>query len=70
MTFSQKKFLSLGLAIAIVYLASMLTRCDKPEAKAVTEQQNAANKATQEMMKQGGDKKTVRKPGESGFKSF
>ncbi len=70
MTFNQKKFLSLGLAIAVVCMVSMLTHSDKPEAKMVTEQQNAANKATQEMMKQGGDKKTVRKPGESGFKSF
>ena len=70
MTFNQKKFLSLGLAIAVVCMVSMLTHRDNPEAKKVTEQQNPANKATQEMMKQGGDKKTVRKPGESGFKSF
>lgn len=70
MTFNQKKFLSLALAVAIVSLASMLTGCGKSEAEEVAEQQAAANKSTQEMMKQGGDKKTVRKPGESGFKSF
>ena len=70
MTFNQKKFLSLGLAITIVCLASMLSRCDKPEAKKVAEQQAAASKATQEMMKQGGERKAVRKQGESGFKSF
>lgn len=70
MTFNQKKFFSLSLAVVIVCMASMLTGCGKSEAEKVAEQQAAANKATQEMMKQGGDKKTVRKPGESGFNSF
>lgn len=70
MTFNQKKFLSLSLGIAIVCLASILSHFDKPEAEKVAEQQAAANKATKELMRQGGDKKTVRKPGESGFKSF
>ncbi|NVM76080.1 major membrane immunogen (membrane-anchored lipoprotein) [Duganella sp. SG902] len=70
MTFNQKKFLSLGLAIAIVSLASMLTGCGKSDAEKVAEQQAATNKATHEMMKQGDSQKTVRKPGTSGFKSF
>ena len=70
MTFNQKKFLSLGLAIAIVSLASMLTSGGKPDSKKVAEQQAAANKATHEMMKQGDGQKTIRKPGTSGFKSF
>lgn len=70
MTFNQKKFLSLGLAIAIVALASMLTGCGKSDAEKVAEQQAAANKATHEMMKQSDGQKTVRKPGTSGFKSF
>ena len=48
----------------------MLTGSSKSDAEKAAEQQNAANKATQEMMKQGDGKKAVRKPGESGFKSF
>jgi major membrane immunogen (membrane-anchored lipoprotein) len=70
MTFNQKKFLSLGLAIAIVSLASMLTGCGKSDSEKVAEQRAAANKATHEMMKQGDGQKTIRKPGTSGFKSF
>ena len=70
MTFNQKKFLSLGLAIAVVSLASMLTGCGKSDSEKVAEQQAAANKATHEMMKQGDGQKTIRKPGTSGFKSF
>lgn len=70
MTFNQKKFFSLALAVVIVSLASMLTGCGKSEAEKAAEQQNAANKATQEMLKQGGGTKAVRKPGESGFKSY
>ncbi|RFP24190.1 hypothetical protein D0T25_03940 [Duganella sp. BJB488] len=70
MTFNQKKILSLALAVVIVSLLSMLTGRSKSDAEKAAEQQNAANKATQEMMKQGDGKKAVRKPGESGFKSF
>lgn len=70
MTFNQKKFLSLGLAIAIVSLVSMLTGCSESDAEKVAEQQAAANRATHEMMKQGDGQKAVRKLGTSGFKSF
>lgn len=70
MTFNQKKFLSLGLAVGIVSLASMLTGSGKSDAEKAAEQQAAANKATHEMMKQGDGHKAVRKPGTSGFKSF
>lgn len=70
MTLNQKKFISLSLAVVIVCLASMLTSCGKSKAEKMAEQQAAANKATQEMMKQGDGQRTVRKPGASGFKSF
>lgn len=70
MTFNQKKFFSLGLAVVIVCLASMLTGCGKSDAEKVAEQQAAANKATHEMMKQGDGQKAIRKLGTSGFKSF
>ena len=70
MTFNQKKFFSLGLAIAIVSLVSMLIGSGKSDAEQVAEQQAAANKATHEMMKQGDGHEAVRKPGASGFKSF
>jgi hypothetical protein len=70
MTFKQKKFFSLGLAIAIVSLVSMLIGSGKSDAEKMAEQQAAANKTTHELMKQGDGHKAVRKPGTSGFKSF
>jgi hypothetical protein len=66
MTFNQKKFFSLFLAVVIVALGSMLTGCGKPVAEKAVEQQAAQQKATDEaaaiFMKQGNG--TVRKWGQ------
>lgn len=60
MSFNQKKFFSLFLAIVIVSLASMLHACGKSEAERTVEQhaaqQNATNQATASFMKQGNGK--------------
>jgi hypothetical protein len=63
MTFNQKKFVSLGLAVAIVAMLSMLTGCSSKA------EQEAKKKETTKQVLNPGDK-PVRKPGESGFKSF
>jgi curli biogenesis system outer membrane secretion channel CsgG len=66
MTFNQKKFFSLLLAVVIVALASMLTGCGKSEAEKaagqLAAQQKAANEAVAIFMQQGSG--TVRKWGQ------
>lgn len=63
-----KNFVSLLIAVAIFAVFSLLTGCSDPAAEQVQEQQKAQADGLDKFMHQGNGK--VRKPGESGFKSF
>jgi hypothetical protein len=56
MSHTQKKWFSLAVAVAVVWLTSMLTSCDNRQAKQAAAQQKASNEAAAVFLKQGDGK--------------
>ncbi|MDR3371765.1 hypothetical protein [Rhodoferax sp.] len=76
MSHDQKRWFSLGVALILFTLFSLLTGCSDKVAEESAARQKAQDAAMQQMLKQSGaastpdGSHTVRKAGESGMKGY
>lgn len=68
LTYQQKKWGSLAVAILVVALFSLLTGCNSKADEEARQRQKEQDDAMKQLTHQGDG--TVRKPGQSGFKGY